>query len=625
MGRQAVCLFPLASSVLFLATAVAQSIPFFGRPSLVAPAVSRDGRIAVFGSAVTPAGAVTDTADLYVSESIPTGDVLRQLTHYSGNGTGLGVTAVSLSSDGTTAAFTVVGGGPGGGEEVHLIDTPTGRDRTLVIDTEGCVLPLATCPFCFFTCLRAPHLSPDGGQVLYWVARERPFYVVSVDGSGPRQLPAYSGLLAPAPQRVIGGNGLAVFTSSAPFGPTFAASATDVYVMNLDGTGIRNLTKFGNDPSIYAQNAVISADGATVVFESNLDPNSRGPGKVTQVFAVNTDGTRLRPLTSDAEASSSPSLSADGSRVVFVHRGQVYKASTSEESAPTPLTNFRRSVASEPVISDDGSLVAFIIGPASGGGGAIYVVKTGGGDPRPLYAPPALNLGGVIGIAAYEEPSAGSFVSVYGRNFGADSMVVADGLPLPTTLGGVSLLVNGEPVPLWAVTPWQLIAQLPQTVPEGPTSFQIRGADGATTPGVTAEVKSVAPAVFIYEAPAPDPGFVYWQAAAFHAGTAEAADPAHPARTGETLEIYGSGLGRTDPAVAAGAPAPASPPARALVTPQVLIGDRPAIVTFAGLAAGMAGVYQVNAIVPDGLAPGLHGLTWLAGKGSFYVGSIAVQ
>src|SRR5206468_4331368 len=105
----------------------------------------------------------------------------------------------------------------------------------------------------------------------------------------------------------------------------------------------------------------------------------------------------------------------------------------------------------------------------------------------------------------------------------------------------------------------------------------------------------------------------YSQAAAFHAGTGVAADMDHPATAGETLEIYGLGLGVTDPMVEAGVASPASPPARALQTPGLQIGGRDAVVVFAGLAPGFAGVYQVNAIVPAGLSPGLHNVTWRSG------------
>ena len=101
-----------------------------------------------------------------------------------------------------------------------------------------------------------------------------------------------------------------------------------------------------------------------------------------------------------------------------------------------------------------------------------------------------------------------------------------------------------------------------------------------------------------------------------------AADLDHPAAVGETLEIYGLGLGATNPMVQAGLRSPASPPARALDTPRLQIGGKDAVVVFAGLAPGFAGVYQVNAIVPAGLLPGLHSVTWgpAAGAGFSSIG-----
>jgi uncharacterized protein (TIGR03437 family) len=629
--------FLLAAVVSFPAVAAGQAypVPLLGGPGLLRPAASSDGQTVVFGSAVTPSGVATNTTNLYVDLAVPSGDVVRLLTDFSGNPIPLGATAVSLSPDGTTASYTLAPRGAGQGEEVHALNTATGKDLTLVVDKDGCILPLAVCAGCFFTCLRTPHVSADAGKVLYTAVRQQPFYIVNTDGTGLTHLPVYSGALAPAPQRVISQNGLVAFSSSAPSGPTFAASAADVYVMNLAGTGLRNLTKFGLDTSIFAQNAVISADGATVVFESNYDPNSRAAGQVTQICAVNSDASQLRVLTADAAASTSPSVSADGRLAVFIQSGQVYMVSTSGQGRKTALTSFQHSAAHDPAISDDGAEVVFLAGPASGGSGTIYRVKTSGAAPYPVFAPPSLNPGGITGAAQFEPPSAGSFANVYGINFTADSMATADRLPLPTTLGGVSLLVNGQAVPLLAVTPWQVTAQLPQAMPEGQATFEIVMSGSKITSIVSAEVASVAPAVFVYLASGGDPGTAgtgviqpqqsYWQAAAFHAGTAVPADPAHPAKAGETLEIYGTGLGKTDPMVIAGVASPASPPARSLFMPNVIIGDAPATVTFAGLVPGLAGVYQVNAVVPQGLAPGLQGLGWLMGDTGSITGSIAVQ
>jgi uncharacterized protein (TIGR03437 family) len=78
----------------------------------------------------------------------------------------------------------------------------------------------------------------------------------------------------------------------------------------------------------------------------------------------------------------------------------------------------------------------------------------------------------------------------------------------------------------------------------------------------------------------------------------------HPARRGDVLTIYAIGLGPTDPSVATGAAAPASPPLAGLrVTPTVVfgggIGATAVAPLFAGLTPQSAGLYQVNVQIPE--------------------------
>src|SRR5207245_2539596 len=149
-------------------------------------------------------------------------------------------------------------------------------------------------------------------------------------------------------------------------------------------------------------NAVISADGATVVFESN----HAAPAEASRIWLAR--GGELRQL-SDGPASG-PSVSADGSLVAFAQNGQIWVVRTDGKSVPAPLTSFKTSVAQDPVISDDGARVAFSVGPREGERGAIYSVAAAGGDPRPVYAPHWMTPGGV------SSASVGSLVTVYAAN-----------------------------------------------------------------------------------------------------------------------------------------------------------------------------------------------------------------
>ncbi len=611
MPRRDTVFFAVLTFGLLAMPARPQSFPvFIGQSNQVlAPSINQDGSLVAFGAAVDLNGTPGNAADAWLwSSGTPFFSQVRRLTNYAGSATPSMVTAVSISPDGANVAYTAFVSSSGRTEEVHLIDTAAGTDHLLVSDTQGCVQPLIACPAinCFFPCVHEPHFTADG-RILYTVSRNQPFYLVTADGA-ETQLPVYSGSLAAGPQRVVSNSGLVVFTSSAPAGPTFVAAPNDVYAMNLDGTGVRNVTHFAS-VNQYAQNAVISADGQTIAFESNYGPVASTDNQAQQIFAINADGSGLRQLTAGPDPATNPSLSADGSLVAYVQSGQIKTAPTSGGGTVTVLTNFQYSTARDSVLSDDGSRVAFSIGPPNSGRGALYETPVAGGGRATVFAPVSLNVGGVFGVAGLEAPSPGSLISAYGLNFSDDQLLAPTGYPLPATLGGLSLLVNGRAAPIAAVTPWQINAQLPQDVPVGNATFQV-SFNEASANTVTAQIQATAPSVFAYLAQGTQPGTTYWQAAAFHPGTATPADANHPAAAGETLETYGSGLGLTNPAVAGGEPSPTSPLAWAVVTPQVTIGNQPARVTFAGLVPGLVGIYQINTVVPAGLAPGQQPLVW---------------
>jgi uncharacterized protein (TIGR03437 family) len=77
----------------------------------------------------------------------------------------------------------------------------------------------------------------------------------------------------------------------------------------------------------------------------------------------------------------------------------------------------------------------------------------------------------------------------------------------------------------------------------------------------------------------------------------------HPARRGDTVLIFMTGLGAVSPAVPDGAAAPLNPLSTVAAPVNVYIGGVPAPVSFRGLAPGFASLYQLNATVPAS-APG---------------------
>jgi len=572
--------------------------PVFLQQSLQPAAISGSGRTLVLASSLGNSNSLG--AEVFSVNVDGTG--LRQLTKLSSSGSP-GATNVALTSDGRWAAFTVGQGGVG--EEVHLLDVAAGGagDRTLVVDKQGCVLPLALCFGCVYTCLRTPHIADDGASILYYAARSQPFYLAKSDGSPPLNLPVYSGSLAAPAKRVISRTGQVVFTSSAPSGPTFAAAPGQVYLMNLDGTKIRAVTQF-TDTSIYSQEATISADGSLIAFTVAANNG-------VTLFTIHSDGTALSAVASGSI--SSPSLSADGKILAYVDTGRVMVMSK-------PITTLKYSKVVDATISDDGTRVAFAIGPLNGGTGAIYSVNSDGTAQTAAYAPRTISLNGVVGAAAGSPVTAGSLATAYGTSFTLDTLMGASSLPLPRSLGGVSLLINGNAAPMSAVSPWQINGQVPSETPVGTEMFSAAFADGPSTAAVSATVAGLGPSIYLL------PDISFSQGAVFHGNTATPADPAHPAIAGEALVMYASGLGQTNPVVPAGVGAPANPPAVTTITPQVSVGSKTAQLLFSGLAPGFVGLYQVNAQVPSNaqVGPAVNLMLSVAGVASNVV-TIAVQ
>lgn len=76
---------------------------------------------------------------------------------------------------------------------------------------------------------------------------------------------------------------------------------------------------------------------------------------------------------------------------------------------------------------------------------------------------------------------------------------------------------------------------------------------------------------------------------------------ASPAVPGEWLTAWMTGLGPVDPPVAAGQAAASVPLSRATLPVRVVLGEVETAVSYAGLAPGLAGIYQVNFVAPAGI------------------------
>jgi uncharacterized protein (TIGR03437 family) len=202
----------------------------------------------------------------------------------------------------------------------------------------------------------------------------------------------------------------------------------------------------------------------------------------------------------------------------------------------------------------------------------------------------------------------GALVRINGFVFSYEGhpQLVATSTPLPTTLGGTQVLVNGTVSPLLAIgfdasrmPPVDyLVFQVPNNIAVAETLLvQLR----MTPPDGTSCLSYAAPQPSAKFAPAL---FEVQGAGFFDAQSGRAIAQDQPATANEYLTVYGTGFGITLPAVTAGIPA--NQAAVLLENISVTIDGTATEVQYAGVAPTMVGVNQINFRVPEGLPPGRH-------------------
>ncbi|MBK5294774.1 MAG: hypothetical protein JJE04_24235, partial [Acidobacteriia bacterium] len=213
---------------------------------------------------------------------------------------------------------------------------------------------------------------------------------------------------------------------------------------------------------------------------------------------------------------------------------------------------------------------------------------------------PNLATGGVLSAASFDKGAAvapGGMVAIFGSGL-AEGSTSAASLPLPTLLGSTRVSVAGRPAPLIFAGPSQVNAILSYSLTPN-VSHQLvlrRGSQFGLGDVVTARAQ---PGMFTVNQQGTGGAI-----AVLAANPLLLADAANPVAPGEGLVIYCEGLGELDSAIEAGALTPASPLRRPVLTVRVTIGGVEAQVAFAGLTPGLAGLHQINVIVPDSVQPG---------------------
>ena len=252
-----------------------------------------------------------------------------------------------------------------------------------------------------------PSMSPDGKRIVFDSNRRRsatdPFntsdlFVMNVDGTGQTWV-ARGSSATWSPD----GKHIAFHASASGTGqpikpdPGAATSDNDIFVVNVDdaitkGTRPTNIT---NNPAAIDDDADWSPDGRTILFTSHpvTDNPVNSPGAEIYAVAANGRGVAVR-LTNNAEEERAPAWSPDGQRIVFCCRrgGPDFELCLMNRDGTGQVQLTDNDVPElTPTWSPDGRRIAFHRRVGGRGQFQIFVMNADGSGEIQLTSPPGVS------------------------------------------------------------------------------------------------------------------------------------------------------------------------------------------------------------------------------------------
>ena len=189
-----------------------------------------------------------------------------------------------------------------------------------------------------------PNISGDGSKVVFMSGYNdsAEIYVINSDGTGLRQLTnnqAYDG------GPTVSNDGSKIAFDS------YINGTLQVCVVNSDGSGLKQLT----DNPGGSLGSQISGDGKKVVFCKHLGSDKNVTGDV-EIFEIGSDGTGERQVPFNDQYVTMPSTNYNGDKIVFVSSGLFVV--NSDGTGLKGLCSM--SGVTRPQISADGDMIAFL-------------------------------------------------------------------------------------------------------------------------------------------------------------------------------------------------------------------------------------------------------------------------
>jgi uncharacterized protein (TIGR03437 family) len=378
------------------------------------------------------------------------------------------------------------------------------------------------------------------------------------------------------------------------------------YVMNADGTGSVNLGQSSNLLS-GSKTLYVSADGNLVIGGSTSTGSHDfvfGVKAVANASAASWSGNfwvaSLRTDSSEAPPAFaySGAVHANGSQALtWTKRMKALGAGASDFTAAGTYT-----------LNADGSgslpLSSLGLGAA---GKAFVAIALSAGDPNAYELDFGVRMADLSGTGVFLNPqgiynaasyapagnpiSPGEFITLFGTGLAGATKTATP--PYPTGgFNGVTVLINNNPAAIYFVSANQINALVPYAT-TGPTATIVVKNGAASSNAVTIPVAATSPGIYALDQSGLGPGAV------LHAdySLVNAGSPAH---SGETLQIFLTGMGAVNPAVADGTAGSTDPNhlSKAVGNVTVYVGGQQCTVDYNGLAPGFPGLYQINVTLP---------------------------
>jgi len=373
-------------------------------------------------------------------------------------------------------------------------------------------------------------------------------------------------------------------------------SANNLYIADAGNHVVREVTAggiifnaAGNGTGAGTDTGGFSGDGGAAVSARLNTPEDVVVDSAGTLFIADTANYRIRKVTSNGTISTVAGtgfdgFSGDGGSALAATFNLPWAVAMNASGALFVGDMFnnrirRISGAGAPALPLPSS------GPSGGGG-------TGS---------PSVSSGGVVNNASYTRASLrmapGIIAAVFGSNLTDGSSCVApscnpafqsDGR-LNTTMAGTRVTVNGTAVPIFYATPTQLGIQIPAELSGTSSTIQV------TVNGRASAAQSISASPF-------SPGVFTWSQDGQGAGAITHANGVpvssqSPARPGEVVILYATGLGQVSPAVQTGMRANGTSSTSTPVT--VFVDNLPIAPEFAGLSGCCVGLNQVNFRIPS--------------------------